>query len=73
MTPIQDRLRDPSTRGTVGEWYDRAEAAGTIDKAEQIIQRLLLRVQIGDSAAIEARKFLNDLNGHNAEITGLSG
>lgn len=38
-------------------------ASYALDTAETIIKRLLLRVQVGDSAAIDARKFLEQLNG----------
>lgn len=38
-------------------------ASYALDTAETIIKRLLMRVQVGDSAAIDARKFLEQLNG----------
>lgn len=81
MKKLQDRLREDADdhRDTAHQFDMRpqatvnwqhalncTEAADTLDRAEQIIRRLLLRVQIGDSAAIEARKFL----GSNAEVRG---
>lgn len=39
------------------------KASYALDTAETIIKRLLMRVQVGDSAAIDAKKFLEQLNG----------
>lgn len=39
------------------------KAAYALDTAETIIKRLLMRIQVDDSAAIDARKFLGQLNG----------
>jgi len=65
MTTLQDRLRACPERSRTTE-----EAADTLDKAAQIIERLTMRLPVGDHATIEARRFLDGLN---AEITGLSG
>ena len=42
-------------------------AADTLDKAAQIIERLAMRLPVGDHATIEARRFLDGLN---AEVSG---
>lgn len=39
------------------------KASYALDTAETIIKRLLMRIQVGDSAAIDAKKFLEQLNG----------
>lgn len=68
MTTLQDRLEhlagDLVIKYIRPETYPEVllkQAVDTLDQAEQIIQRLLLRVQVGDSAAIEAKKFLERL------------
>ena len=61
MTTLQDRLRNQSINVQYTELLMH-EAADTIDQATQIIERLVLRLPVGDNATIEARRFLDGLN-----------
>lgn len=65
MTTLQDRLRDAHATTHTRVLMDGA--ADTLDKAAQIIERLAMRLPVGDHATIEARRFLDGLN---AAISG---
>lgn len=67
MTTLQDRLRDQPFNVQYDEFNLMHEAADTLDKATQIIERLVLRLPVGDHATIEARRFLD---GFNAVVNG---
>ena len=51
-----DRLRDPQTRGTTGEWFDRAVAADLLQSQAERIKELELDldVQAGSIEAVQA-------------------
>ena len=68
MTTLQDRLRDAHATTHTRVLMDGA--ADTLDKAAQIIERLAMRLPVGDHATIEARRFLD---GHNAKLSGAEG
>ncbi len=70
MTTLQDRLRDQSFNVQYDEFNLMHEAADTLDKATQIIERLTMRLPVGDHATIEARRFLGELN---AKLSGAEG
>ena len=57
---LQDRLRDAHATTHTRALMD--SAADTIEKATQIIERLVLRLPVGDHATIEARRFLDEVN-----------
>ena len=69
MTTLQGRLERLADDLVIGyhrpHTYPEAllkQAADTLDQATQIIERLALRLPIGDHATIEARRFLDGLN-----------